>query len=83
MHEMHEFAPTDDVVEKIARLASETTGQPADAASITRSQDHQNRNRTGVFDAVAFQRAKATKRSTKRPLPDDSPAWFDPQLPVS
>jgi len=83
MHEMHEFAPTDDVVEKIARLASETTGQPADAASITRSQDRRTRNRTGVFDAVAYQRAKAARRLAKQPLPDDSPAWFDPQLPVS
>jgi hypothetical protein len=32
---------------------------------------------------VAYQRAKAAKHLAKRPLPDDSPAWFDPQLPVS
>ena len=80
---MHEFAPSDDVVEKIARLATETTGQSADAASITRSQDRRTRNRTGVFNATVYQRAKAAKRLAKRPLPDNSPAWFDPQLPVS
>ena len=83
MHEMHEFAPADDVVEKIARLASETTGRPADAASITRPQDPPTRNRTGVFNAAEYQRAKAANRLAKRPLSGDSPAWFDPQLPVS
>jgi len=36
-----------------------------------------------VFDAATYQRAKAAKRLAKRPLPGDSPAWFDPQLPVS
>ena len=83
MHEMHEFAPADDVVEKIARLASETTGRPADAASISQGKNRRARNRPGVFDAAAYQRAKAAKCQAKRPLPGDSPAWFDPQLPVS
>ena len=83
MREMHEFAPTDDIVEKIARLSTETTGRPADAASISRGQDRRAYNRPGVFDAAAYQRAKAAKRQAKRPLPGDSPAWFDPQLPVS
>jgi hypothetical protein len=36
-----------------------------------------------MFDAVAYQRAKQAKRLAKRTLPSDSPAWFDPQLPVS
>tara|TARA_Y100001960_G_C14725461_1_gene854622 strand:- start:356 stop:607 length:252 start_codon:yes stop_codon:yes gene_type:complete len=83
MREMHEFAPADDVVEKIARMASETTGRPADAASISQGQNRRTRNRPGVFDAAAYQRAKAANRQAKRPLPGDSPAWFDPQLPVS
>ena len=81
--ERRELAPTDDLVEKIARLASETTGRPADAASITRGQDRLTRDRSSVFDAAAYQRAKQAKRLAKRPLPADSPAWFDPQLPVS
>ena len=83
MHEMHEFAPADDVVEKIARLASETTGRPADAASISQGQKRRARKRPDVFNAAAYQRAKAAKCQAKRPLPGDSPAWFDPQLPVS
>jgi len=33
----------------------------------------------GIFDPVAYQRAKQAKRS----LPADSAAWFDRQLPTS
>ncbi|HJN82113.1 MAG: hypothetical protein QF749_11850 [Verrucomicrobiota bacterium] len=83
MEERREYAPTDDAIEKIVSLASEITGQPADAASITRGQKYRSRNRAGMFDAVAYQRAKQAKRLAKRTLPSDSPAWFDPQLPVS
>ena len=82
MAERPEYAPTDDVLDKIVSMAVETTGKPADLNSITGDKEPQ-RHKAGTFNAVAFQRAKLAKRLAKPPLPGDSPAWFDPQLPVS
>lgn len=82
MAERREYAPTDDVIDKIVRLASETTGKPADLSSIT-GDKKPGRHTTGTFDAVAFQRTKLAKHLAKQPLPGDSLAWFDHQLPVS
>ena len=82
MAERPEYAPTDDVLDKIVSMAVETTGKPADLNSITGDKEPQ-RHKAGTFNAVAFQRAKLANRLAKPPLPGDSPAWFDPQLPVS
>tara|TARA_B100001167_G_scaffold182171_1_gene139779 strand:- start:378 stop:659 length:282 start_codon:yes stop_codon:yes gene_type:complete len=82
MAESREYAPTDDVIDKILSMASETTGKPADLNSIT-GDKKPGRHKTGTFDAVAYQRTKLAKRLAKRALPGNSPAWFDPQLPVS
>ena len=82
MAESREYAPTDDVIDKILSMASETTGKPADLNSIT-GDKKPGRHKTGTLDAVAYQRTKLAKRLAKRALPGNSPAWFDPQLPVS
>ncbi|MEC9080865.1 MAG: hypothetical protein VYE44_03740 [Verrucomicrobiota bacterium] len=74
--------PTGDTIDKILSLASETTGRPADRDSIAASQKNQ-RQPLGIFNAAAFQRVKLAKRIAKSSVPDNSPAWFDPQLPIT
>ena len=74
--------PTDDVIDKIVSMASETIGKSADLNSITGDKKN-GRHKAGMFDIVAYQRTKLANPFAKQPLPGDSPAWFDHQLPVS
>ena len=79
MAERPEYAPTDDVLDKIVSMAVETTGKPADLKTITGDKKPAGQ-KADTFDPAAYQQAK---RLAKQPIPGGKPARFDPQIPVS
>ena len=77
-----------DTISNIAALSSEMSGESLDRDALIQAQkDKENaakaKRAPGIFDPVAYQRAKQAKRLAKRSLPTDSAAWFDRQLPTS
>ena len=77
-----------DTISNIAALSSEMSGESLDRDALIQAQkDKENaakaKRAPGIFDPVAYQRAKQAKRLAKRPLPGDCAAWFDRQLPTS
>ena len=77
-----------DTISNIAALSSEMSGESLDRDALIQAQkDKENaakaKRAPGIFDPVAYQRAKEAKRLAKRSLPADSAAWFDRQLPTS
>ncbi|MEE2943189.1 MAG: hypothetical protein VX413_07265 [Verrucomicrobiota bacterium] len=61
-------------------MAPETTDKPADLNCIM-GDNKTSKHRAGTFDAVAYRRTKLAERLTRRPLPRNSTAWFNHQLP--
>ena len=77
-----------DTISNIAALSSEMSGESLDRDALIQAQkDKENaakaKRAPGIFDPVAYQRAKQAKRLAKRPLQGDCAAWFDRQLPTS
>ena len=64
-----------DTNDKIASLAAEITGKPADLKPIT-GDKKPAKHKTSTFDPAAYQRAK-------RSFPGSNSVRFDPQIPVS
>ena len=78
MAERLEHPPTADSLDtndKIASLAVEIAGKPADLKPIT-GDKKPAKHKASTFDPAAYQRAK-------RPFPGSNPVRFDPQIPVS
>ena len=77
-----------DTISNIAALSSELSGESLDRNALIQAQkdkenEAQAKRTPGIFEAVAYQRAKQAKRLAKRPLPADNAAWFDRQIPTS
>ena len=88
MDEHRQPSAVGDTISNIAALSSELSGESLDRNALIQAQkDKENEARAkstpGIFEAVAYQRAKQAKRLAKRPLPAENVAWFDRQLPTS
>lgn len=87
VNERRQPSAVGDTISNIAALSSEMSGESLDRDALIQAQkDKENaakaKRAPGIFDPVAYQRAKQAKQA-KRSLPADSAAWFDRQLPPS